>query len=192
MKYTLTVDGAAVAQTYAQSAAPSVALRDGRHSWQVLASNPVGQQSQTKVASVFIDTVPPRVKLRLPKLAQAGSKLSSTLAYSDLPPSGLPRSAASGVAKVLIRWGDGTSSTLKLGTHVTSHVYRRTGRDRVVVTVTDRAGNVTRLSTKLKVERTVPKHVSTQTISSKAPPSSTTGGAPGPAKKARARRATAR
>lgn len=188
MKYTLTVDGTALAQTYAPSAAPSVPLPNGRHTWQVLASNPVGQQSVTKVASVFIDTVPPRVKVRLAKLARAGSKFSTSVTYSDPPPPGLPRSAASGVAKVLIRWGDGKSSRLKLGTHDISHVYRRTGRYRITVTVTDKAGNVTRLSTTVKVERMLPKHVSLHTVSSKAPPSNPAGGVPAPAKKARSRR----
>jgi hypothetical protein len=189
MQYTLTVDGAALTQTSAQSAAAPVPLRDGRHSWQVLASNPVGQQSETKLASVFIDTVPPRAKMRLAKLAQAGSKLAASVTYSDSPPRGQPRSAASGVAKVLIRWGDRKSTQLKLGSHLTTHVYRRTGRYRITITVTDKAGNVTRLSATVKVERTLPKHVSMQTVSSKAPPSSTTGGATSPAKRTRARRA---
>ncbi len=166
MKYTLTVDGVAVGQTFAQSTAPSAPVPDGPHSWQVFAANPAGQQSKTKVASVFIDTTPPRVKLKLAGLAQAGSTVAANVSYSDPPPPGEPPSDASSVTKVLIRWGDGKSSQLKLRTHLIDHVYSRTGRNRIMVLVTDKAGNVTKLKTTLRVVKKLPKHVSTHTVSS--------------------------
>jgi hypothetical protein len=170
IKYSLTLDGAVVNQTYAASVAPAAPLPDGRHSWQVIAANPAGQQSLTAVASVFIDTVAPQVKLRLRSPAVAGTRLKARLAYTDPPPTGEPRSAASGVAKVLIRWGDRTVTRLKRGTHTISHAYRHPGRYRITVLVSDRAGNVTQLVSKLKVVTSPPKGKhATRTITTIAP-----------------------
>ena len=157
MKYSLLVDGAVVAQTYASAGPPAAPVPDGPHSWEVFAANPGGQQSKTKVAGVFIDTVSPHVKLRLRSPGVAGSQLSAELSYSDPPQPGEPLSDASGVAKVLIRWGDGTTTRLRLGSHRVSHAYRRAGRYGITVLVYDRAGNLTRLSGKLRVLTTAPK-----------------------------------
>jgi hypothetical protein len=104
--------------------------------------NPAGQQGKTRTGTIFVDTVAPRVTLRLPRSASAGSQLHATVGYVDLPPAGRPRSAASGVAKVLIRWGDGTSLRLPVGTHRASHSYRRRGRYHITILVTDKAGNL--------------------------------------------------
>lgn len=187
MKYSLVVDGAVVNQTYGSAAAPAAPLPDGRQHWQVIAANPAGQQSHTRIAPVFIDTVTPHVKLRLRSPAVARTTLRANLAYTDPPPAGEPRSDASGVAKVLIRWGDGTSTKSRLGAHVITHAYRRTGRYRITVLVFDRAGNLTRLTSLLRVVGSPPngKHATT-TITTVAPapsttaPSSTTGGAAKP------------
>jgi hypothetical protein len=158
MNYSLGVDGAPVAQTYANAAAPAQPVPDGPHSWQVFATNPGGQQSRTKVASVFIDTVPPKAKLKLRGDPLIRSPLRASLTYVDLPPTGEPRSDASGVAKLMIRWGDGTTVRLRLGSHLAEHTYRRTGRYRITFVVTDRAGNVTRVLTKVKIVKSLPKH----------------------------------
>ncbi len=178
MKYSLIVDGAVVNQTYGSAAPPAAPLPDGRHSWQVIAANPAGQQSHTRISSVFIDTVLPHVKLRLRSPAVARTKLRANLAYTDPAPAGEPRSDASGVAKVLIRWGDGTSTRLRLGTHVLTHAYRRAGRYRITVLVSDRAGNLTRLTSKLRVVGSPPKgnHATTITTVAPAPAPRTTGG----------------
>jgi hypothetical protein len=155
LSYSLTVDGATVAQTYANSGAPSASLSDGPHTWQVLASNPGGQQSRTRSAPVFVDTVAPAVKLGLRVLRLAGVKLHAKLSYADLPPAGEPASDASGVARVVILWGDGAVTRLRLGAHRTDHVYRRVGRYRITVLVSDRAGNVTRVVMKLKIVKSL-------------------------------------
>lgn len=197
MKYSLVVDGAVVGQTYASSGPPAAPVPDGPHSWQVFAANPAGQQSRTKIAGVFIDTVPPHVTLRLRSPAVAGSKLLADLSYSDPPQPGEPRSDASRVAKVLIRWGDGTTTRLKLGTHQVSHAYRHAGRYGITVLVHDRAGNLTRLIAKLKVVNSAPrgKHATT-TMTFTAPttttPTSTSPNPTGGATRHRARKDAAR
>lgn len=195
MKYSLVVSGALVGQTYGSSGTPAAPIPDGPHSWQIFAANPAGQQSKTKVAGVFIDTVPPHVKLRLRSPAVAGTNLLTTLTYADLPQPGEPRFDASGVAKVVVRWGDGTTTRLRLGTHHVSHTYRHAGRYEVTVLVSDRAGNLTRLVAKLRVVKSAPKGKhSTTTLTFSAPATTPTTSTPGPtggATRRRARKAAA-
>ncbi|HLY47589.1 MAG TPA: PKD domain-containing protein, partial [Solirubrobacteraceae bacterium] len=149
--YTLSVDGAPAGQTTANSLTAARPLSDGSHRWQVLATNPAGQQSHTESTRVFIDTVRPRAKLRLTGARRAGALLRALLSYADHPPAGQPRSHASGVAKVVIRWGDGSTLRLKPGAHSAAHAYRRSGRYRITLLVTDRAGNQARVTLKLSV-----------------------------------------
>jgi hypothetical protein len=54
---------------------------------------------------------------------------------TDASPAGRP---ASGIGRVTIAWGDGSSSTGRRATHG----YRRSGRFTLRVSVRDRAGNV--------------------------------------------------
>jgi hypothetical protein len=75
------------------------------------------------------------------------------LSYRDAPPAGLPPSDASGVAGLTIRWGDGTITRVKRGTRRVLHTYRRSGRYRITIRVTDRAGNQTRLVRRVKIAR---------------------------------------
>lgn len=142
--YALSVDAAQVSQTFSSSAQVPLQLADGPHIWQVTASNPAGQQSRAPVAEVFVDTVAPTATLRLLDHARVGSKLRMAVRYADHPPAGEPRFDASGVITVVIRWGDGSVLRVRRGTRLASHRYRRPGRYRIVVLVSDRAGNVTR------------------------------------------------
>jgi hypothetical protein len=178
MKYSLIVDGATVNQTYATSAPPATPLADGRHTWQVVASNPAGQQSRTNPVSVFIDTLAPRAKLTVPQAAALRTPFRLKAGYSDAPPAGAPRSDASGVSRVTVRWGDGSSTRLKPGIHLADHVYRKTGRYRITLLVTDRAGNVTRVVKRLKVVRSLPRSAR------KAKPAAARRRARGPARRA--------
>ena len=51
-----------------------------------------------------------------------------------------------------IRWGDRTTTHVKLGTHRIAHVYRRPGRYTITVTVVDRAGNQTTVVRHVKIQ----------------------------------------
>jgi hypothetical protein len=155
LKYSLTVDGGQVALTYANAAQPSAPLPDGPHSWQVVASNPGGQQSQSRSAAVFIDTVAPVAVIHLVGSRAVGSRLRATVNYADRPPAGEPRSDASGLANVSVRWGDGTVTRLRRGAHHTVHAYRRAGRYQILAVISDRAGNVTRVATIVRVAKSV-------------------------------------
>ncbi len=147
--YTVTVDGAQVAQTGASSFRVPAALANGVHRWQVTATNPAGVATASKVARVFVDTVAPLLSVSASGPRRAGVAEVLRLRYRDAPPPGSRPSAASGVAKLTIRWGDGTVTHLKPGEHRISHAYRRPGRYTITVTVFDRAGN----------QRTVVRHV---------------------------------
>ena len=142
--YTVTVDRVQVGQTGGSSLRVPAALADGRHSWQVTASNPAGLTGVSKVATVFVDTVAPVVKVTESGPRRAGANEVLRLSYRDPAP-------ASGVAKLTIRWGDGTVTHVKPGTHRVAHAYRRAGRYKITVTVADRAGNQTTVVRRVKI-----------------------------------------
>jgi len=149
--YSVSVDGTQAAQTQATSVRLPSPVPDGPNSWQVTATNPAGQQNQDRAATVFVDTVPPTAAFTVYGRRLVGSRLHLYVSYGDLPQPGEPRSDASGLAKVVVKWGDRTATTLRLGFHRSFHVYRRPGRYTVTVTVTDKAGNVSRTVTTIKV-----------------------------------------
>jgi hypothetical protein len=82
--------------------------------------------------------------------------LTLRLTYRDAAPAGLPARDASGVASLTIRWGDGTSTRVKRGSHRIVHSYRRAGRYKITITVLDRAGNRTRAVQRVKIAK--PRH----------------------------------
>ena len=108
------------------------------------ASNPAGLTGVSKAARVFVDTVAPVVKATESGPRRAASDEVLRLSYHDPAP-------ASGVAKLTIRWGDGTVTRVKPGTHRIAHAYRRPGRYRITVTVADRAGNQTTVVRHVKI-----------------------------------------
>jgi hypothetical protein len=156
MKYTLSVDAAQVGQTYANSSQVPAPLSNGPHGWQVTATNPAGQQSRAPAATVFVDTVAPHAGVKLLGRARPGSRLRVRISYRDRPPAGQPGYDASGVATVLVRWGDGTVVRLRPGTHLLTHLYRHGGRFRITLAVRDRAGNLTRVAKLVKVSKRGP------------------------------------
>jgi PKD domain len=136
--YALSLDGTQVGQTGGTSLRLPAALADGAHTWRVTATNPAGLSGLSKVARIFVDTVPPVLKVTESGPRRAGSDEFVHLTYRDPAP-------GSGVAKLTIHWGDGTVTEVKPGTHRVAHVYRRAGRYTVTVTVADRAGNQTKV-----------------------------------------------
>jgi hypothetical protein len=154
IRFTVTLDGIPVAQAGGTSVAIPGAVPDGPHTWRVTSSDPAGLTSSTKAARVFVDTVRPRARLTASGARRVGSAIRTDFTYRDLPPRGKPARDASGVAKLVLEWGDGTVLRVHLGAHRELHVYRRPGRYRVALFVTDKAGNTTELVTTLKIART--------------------------------------
>ena len=150
MQYTLFVDGRPLAPVTGTALRPPLPLADGPHSWEVVAANPVGQQSVSQTATVWVDTVPPKVKFQLGGRRRVGSELHAYVTYTDAPP---PERAsqASGIADVSIDWGDKHHFHIAHGKY---HAYAKAGSYTLRVVVSDRAGNRTTITQKIKV---VPK-----------------------------------
>jgi hypothetical protein len=150
LSYAVSLDGILVGQTGANALVAPVPLADGPHALQVTAVNPAGLQSNSRPATVWVDTVAPRLRLTLAGRRRARGRLRVHAAYTDAPP-GEPPSAASGIARVVVRWGDGTSSQIGPGGHGAAHAYPRAGHYRLTVFATDRAGNTTRVVRRLVI-----------------------------------------
>ncbi|HUA06251.1 MAG TPA: PKD domain-containing protein [Solirubrobacteraceae bacterium] len=144
--YTVTLDRMQLGQTGGSSLRVPVALGNGPHTWYVTTSNPAGLTAGSRVGKVFVDTVPPVLRIAESGPRRAGSNEVVRLSYHDPAP-------ASGVDKLTIRWGDGTVTRVKSGTHRVVHAYRRAGRYRITVTVVDRAGNQTTVTRRIKISK---------------------------------------
>jgi hypothetical protein len=155
--YIVKVDGAAVGQTSATSFALPAPMTDGRHVYQVTAVNAAGLATTARPATVFVDTVKPTVSLTFSGTRAIHYTIHVRARYSDPPPPGLAKSAASGVATVYINWGDRTPKA-RIRRTTAAHVYTRKRTYTVTVTVTDRAGNRTVVKKKLVIAAKPPKH----------------------------------
>ena len=147
VRYVVSVDGAAVGQTTATALTVPTALPQGPHTWRVTAVNSDGLTSSTKTATVFVDTVAPTAQFTLTGAKQPRSSLHISVSYTDSPP-GVPPADASGVASVVVNWGDHSIAHIH---HAAVHAYLRPGLYLVRVTVTDRAGNATKLSKWIRI-----------------------------------------
>ncbi len=149
--YTVRIDGTPVAQTTAAQVVPPTPLANGRHTYQISASNLSGLTTNSASATVFVDTVPPAATLKLTGTSVVNTHERLRVNYSDPPPAGLPRSAASGVSKVYLSWGDGSPRT-RIRRTSASHVYKRIRTYRITITLWDRAGNRAVVVHKLKIK----------------------------------------
>jgi hypothetical protein len=138
----LTLAGKPVQTTKPSLVLPAGSVPEGVHRWRVMATDRRGQSVTTVVKPLRIDTVAPRVKV---KVDRSGRTVKVTAKVSDvLPPSG----RASGVDSARIAFGDGAIIEHRSATHT----YRRDGSFTIKVTGTDHAGNATVVERKLKVE----------------------------------------
>ncbi len=151
--YVVSVDGFEVAQTFATSLRLPAPLAEGPHSWAVRAVNPAGLTSAMRPARFWIDTVPPQGTLTLTGKFAPKKLLHASVSYTDAPPP-VPPASASGVAEVLIKWGDGSSYHIS---HGKFHAYERAGRYTITVLITDRAGNSVTLRQPVKIVAAKPR-----------------------------------
>ena len=145
--YVVRVGGAVVATTTGQAA--QVPLSNGRHVVSVTAVNQAGLTSVAPNATVFVDTVAPKASFKLSGSLVVKTRVALRATYSDPPPRGLPKSDASGVRTVVVKWGDGSQTRIRRTT--ASHVYTRARTYTVTVIATDRAGNTTVVRKKIKI-----------------------------------------
>jgi hypothetical protein len=149
LRYSVVFDGAPLQQTYATQIRTPLPVSDGRHTWEVSATNAAGLVTAARTATVFVDTVHPRVSVKLSGRPNTGARQTIVVTRSDPPPPGAPATAASGMGLTRIRWGDGATST---GGRSATHVYRRARAYTITVTATDRADNRTVVTRRLTIK----------------------------------------
>jgi hypothetical protein len=147
VQYIVKLDGVQIADTTATRIRTAAPVAQGRHSWQVTAVNLGGVATAARASTVFVDSVPPKVSVRITGARHVHSQLRLTVSYTDAS-RGVARSAASGVRSVQVKWGDGSKYSIR---HSKYHAYSRRGTYAVRVTVSDRAGNKTIVIRKLKI-----------------------------------------
>jgi PKD repeat protein len=114
----------------------------------VRATNQAGLTTTARAATVFVDTVHPRVTIRLSGRRIVGVEQTIVVTRSDPPPPGAPTSAASGVASTQVSWGEGRRVAAG---HLATHTYKRARTYTITATATDRAGNRTVVTRKLTI-----------------------------------------
>jgi hypothetical protein len=149
--FSVAVDGAQVGVTGRRDFRPPP-LTQGAHRWQVTAVDARGQTYVAPAATVRIDSVAPALSAKLATRGHAGAPLRLTVRANDRQPvtAGAPPIQTSGVKQILVDWGDGTRIAI---VHGNRHVYRRRGRFRVRIVVTDRAGNRRTLVRTVRIAR---------------------------------------
>jgi PKD repeat protein len=114
----------------------------------VKAVNPAGLFSTAPSATVFVDTVPPKVSFRITGTQRVGSTLHIRINATDAPPP-IRRSDASGISSIALKWGDGTKV---LNLRTATHTYLHRGTYVVTVIVKDRAGNRTVVTQRVTIK----------------------------------------
>ena len=166
LSYTIRLDGSVVGRTRQLQWRSPKSLNDGPHSWQLKTTNEVQKSSTGPAQTVFVDTHPPVLHVRLGGRQKAGETLRLALRYADLPNPKQRGAPASGVAGATVNWGDravpvarDSRSPVKRHVHggrvyytvTVTHVYPSGGHRTVTVTVDDRAGNATSVTQKLVI-----------------------------------------
>ncbi len=152
VSYEITLDRHMVASTTATSLRLPGSLIDGPHTWHVTATNPGGLHSTGSSATVFVDTVPPRVRLHLSGRRLPRQVLTLHIEAADRP---APQhgAKASGLAWVRISWGDGSRTSKQPNIRRAEHVYTRRGSYRITVRAADKAGNVTTVMLRVRIRK---------------------------------------
>jgi hypothetical protein len=149
-QYIVKLNGIQVAETTGTRIRVPPVVAQGRHTWQVTAVNQAGLTSVARSSTVFVDSVAPRVSVKITGARHVRSELQIYVTYTDSP-RGVRPAAASGVNSVQVKWGDGAKSYIA---HGELHAYKRRGTYVVTVIVKDRAGNKTAVTRKLKITPT--------------------------------------
>ncbi len=151
VRYVVQFDGAPLDPTYGTEIRTAAPVADGRHTWQVSATNQAGLTTVARLATVFIDTVAPHVTVKLSGRPIVGLKQAIAVTRSDPAPPGAAATVASGLASTELTWGDGSHA--RIG-HIATHTFKQAGTYTVKITVADRAGNTTVVTRKLTIKPT--------------------------------------
>jgi len=146
LTYRVEVDGVAVGQTTGTGLVPTTPIADGVHTWRVVAVDRRGQATASRRRLLRIDATDPGLAVRLAGVRRAGRTVRLFVRAADVQN---PR--ASGIERVRIAWGDGTTSLARQRDAV-AHRYPR-GRFRLRASATDGAGNTTVVTRSLRIAK---------------------------------------
>ena len=145
LTYTVLIDGKPDGQTQATSLAVPTPVRDGVHTWRVVATDRRGQATATPVRTVRIDGTAPRASFKVTGARRRGGVVKVAVTATDPR---RPSAKASGIKSVRVDFGDRSKPVPARTAH---HSYRRAGRFTVRATVTDGAGNATVLTRRITI-----------------------------------------
>lgn len=135
VRYVVTVDGKPVGETADTQLRLTAPLRAGTHKWQVYAFDARGQSKRARTRTLRIDDAKPILSIGYKRIKRV---VRLSLRARDPARRG---HRASGVRAIVVSWGDSSKRAGGRSSLRTSHRYRRGGRYRLRITVTDRAGN---------------------------------------------------
>lgn len=144
LTYTVLVDGRPATQTQATAATLPPTIRDGRHTWRVVATDLHGQQSTTSSRTLRMDARPPKLSVKISGAQKRGGLLRVAVRAKDAGTA----AKASGLRSVRISFGDG--SRVVDGKQA-AHSYRHSGHFTVKVTATDNVGNAAVIQRRLHI-----------------------------------------
>lgn len=150
--FRVTIDGALAGLTGARRFRPPAPLAQGAHTWQVTVLDRRGQQYAAPAQTLEVDSVAPFLLARLSGAHQAGVHLKLAVRALDTPTgtaTPAPGVPTSGVAQILVDWGDRSPRQSIL--HGARHAYGKAGRYRLRIVVLDRAGNRTTVTALLRI-----------------------------------------
>ena len=140
VSYRVLVDGVEIGKTPALELIPAAPVLDGTHTWTVQAVDQRGQAAGSRTRYIRVDSVPPLGRVRIDGKRKAGQTLKFFFSASD---------DLSGLKYALIDYGDGSPVTYA---RHSAHRYRR-GKFILTLKVADRAGNVERIETQLRIKK---------------------------------------
>ena len=140
-QFKLYMDGTEIGTTTETQFVVPTPLSVGAHKWRVESIDRRGQVVSSRDRFLRVDPVAPAVRVRVSGTRKRGRTLKVAVSASD---------EGTGIKTISVDYGDRTArGTAKR----TAHRYRRPGTFTLTVRVADRAGNVTRATTRLRIKR---------------------------------------
>ncbi len=133
------VDGILIGQSTSERLVPAAPLTPGEHTWQVETIDQAGQTARSRVRTLRIDSIDPRLSVRVTGRRAAGQNLRIRVRATDR--------GGSGMHHITVDYGDRSRKSRSADTR---HRYSR-GRYTLKVAAVDKAGNVTRKQVRLRI-----------------------------------------
>jgi hypothetical protein len=148
--YRVIFDGRPVGETRDRQWQFTTRVAEGPHKWRVVAVDRRGQTTSTPLRYIRVDSTRPRGTLRITGQRRRGQALRFQVTGADRRGPG-SRARPSGLRDITLDFGDRSRKVKRSKAFSASRVYRRGGTFRVRATVTDKAGNQTVLTRRVRI-----------------------------------------